>query len=472
MATLDLININKIYPNGVQAVFDFNLHIEDKEFIVFVGPSGCGKSTTLRMIAGLEDISSGELLIDGELMNDVAPKDRNIAMVFQSYALYPHMTVYDNMAFGLKLRKFPKEEIKEKVEAAAEILGLTAYLDRKPKALSGGQRQRVALGRAIVRNAKVFLMDEPLSNLDAKLRVTMRGELTKLHKKLGSTTIYVTHDQIEAMTMASRIVVMRDGRIQQVGTPEEIYDHPANVFVGGFIGTPPMNFIHGSISRDGKFTSAKGGHVVTVPADKLAVVTGMTCAGSKDGDGKIVATGICRKAQIWEPNENTHVAGAIKWYQTTCKARRAAQEGEAEKGFYYGADACSDLDEYITTNAVAGEILHTDYVDVYDGPYNGYNATASSLLTQVDTFTDSEKLVTGAARNQFMTLAPNSITKIRVYIWIEGQDIDNYDFASLGHSIKVNFGFTKERLTTGEIDTDIDPDSGNQGEIDDEQLPV
>ena len=207
-------------------------------------------------------------------------------------------------------------------------------------------------------------------------------------------------------------------------------------------------------------------------AKKQFTVTGMTCAGSKDGDENVVATGICRTAQIWEPNENTHVEGAKTWYQTTCKARRAAQEGEAEKGFYYGTDACSALDEYITTNAVAGEILHTDYVDVYDGPYNGYNATASSLLTQVDTFTDTEKLVTGAARKQFMTLAPNSITKIRVYIWIEGQDIDNYDFASLGHSIRVNFGFTKERLTTGEIDTDIDPDSGNQGEIDDEQLPV
>ena len=254
MATLDLININKVYDNGVQAVFDFNLHIDDKEFIVFVGPSGCGKSTTLRMIAGLEDISSGELYIDGELMNQVAPKDRNIAMVFQSYALYPHMTVYDNMAFGLKLRKFPKSEIKEKVQAAAEILGLTPFLDRKPKALSGGQRQRVALGRAIVRDAKVFLMDEPLSNLDAKLRVTMRSEIIKLHANLQSTTIYVTHDQIEAMTMASRIVVMKDGYIQQVGAPKNIYDNPANMFVAGFIGTPPMNFITGIVDEDGIFT--------------------------------------------------------------------------------------------------------------------------------------------------------------------------------------------------------------------------
>ena len=258
MATLDLKNINKIYQNGVQAVFDFNLHIDDKEFIVFVGPSGCGKSTTLRMIAGLEDISSGELYIDDELMNEVAPKDRNIAMVFQSYALYPHMSVYDNMAFGLKLRHMPKEEISEKVHEAAKILGIEAYLDRKPKALSGGQRQRVALGRAIVRNAKVFLMDEPLSNLDAKLRVVMRGEIIKLHNKLGATTIYVTHDQIEAMTMASRIVVMKDGHIQQVGEPREIYNNPANLFVAGFIGTPPMNFIEGVVGNDGYFTSAEG----------------------------------------------------------------------------------------------------------------------------------------------------------------------------------------------------------------------
>ena len=272
MATLDLININKIYPNGVQAVFDFNLHIEDKEFIVFVGPSGCGKSTTLRMIAGLEDISSGELLIDGELMNDVAPKDRNIAMVFQSYALYPHMTVYDNMAFGLKLRKFPKEEIKEKVEAAAEILGLTAYLDRKPKALSGGQRQRVALGRAIVRNAKVFLMDEPLSNLDAKLRVTMRSEIIKLHANLQATTIYVTHDQIEAMTMASRIVVMKDGYIQQVGAPKTIYDNPENIFVAGFIGTPPMNFINGVVNENGVFVAKENDAELVVPEFQLSRV--------------------------------------------------------------------------------------------------------------------------------------------------------------------------------------------------------
>ena len=272
MSTLELKNINKIYPNKVQAVFDFNLKIQDKEFIVFVGPSGCGKSTTLRMIAGLEEISSGELYIDNELMNDVAPKDRNIAMVFQSYALYPHMTVYDNMAFGLQLRRVPKEEIERKVMEAAEILGLVPYLNRKPKALSGGQRQRVALGRAIVRNAKVFLMDEPLSNLDAKLRVTMRGEIIKLHKKLGSTTVYVTHDQIEAMTMASRIVVMKDGYIQQVGTPKDIYDNPANAFVAGFIGTPPMNFINGIVNEEGRFITKENDCNMLLPLDKFEVI--------------------------------------------------------------------------------------------------------------------------------------------------------------------------------------------------------
>ncbi len=270
MATLKLKDINKVYPNGVQAVFDFNLDIRDKEFIVFVGPSGCGKSTTLRMIAGLEEITSGELYIDEELVNDKAPKDRNIAMVFQSYALYPHMTVYDNMAFGLKLRKMPKDIINEKVNEAAEILGLTPYLKRKPKALSGGQRQRVALGRAIVRNAKVFLMDEPLSNLDAKLRVQMRGELIKLHNKIETTTIYVTHDQIEAMTMASRIVVMKDGYIMQVGAPKEIYDHPNNMFVAGFIGTPPMNFISGKVDKNQIFIA--GTHRIQVPNDKFEII--------------------------------------------------------------------------------------------------------------------------------------------------------------------------------------------------------
>jgi multiple sugar transport system ATP-binding protein len=270
MATLTFKGLKKIYPNGFTAVHDFNLEVKDKEFIVFVGPSGCGKSTTLRMVAGLEEISEGELYIDDRLINKVTPKDRDIAMVFQNYALYPHMSVYDNMAFGLKLRKIDKEIIREKVEAAAKKLDMTEYLNSKPKALSGGQRQRVALGRAIVRDAKVFLMDEPLSNLDAKLRVQMRSEIGKLHRDLETTTIYVTHDQIEAMTMATRIVVMKDGYIQQVGEPKEIYDFPANVFVGSFIGTPPMNFIRGNIDGS-NFVSGK--YSIAIPEKKLAELT-------------------------------------------------------------------------------------------------------------------------------------------------------------------------------------------------------
>lgn len=247
MAGLELTNVWKKYPGNVDAVKDFNLKIEDKEFIIFVGPSGCGKSTTLRMIAGLEDISEGTIKIGDRIINDVDPKDRDIAMVFQNYALYPHMTVFDNMAFGLKLRKIPKAEISEKVTEAAKILDIEHLLKRKPKALSGGQRQRVALGRAIVRDPNVFLMDEPLSNLDAKLRVQMRTEISKLHSRLETTFIYVTHDQTEAMTMGTRIVVMKDGIIQQVDAPQEIYDHPANVFVAGFIGSPQINFLKAQV---------------------------------------------------------------------------------------------------------------------------------------------------------------------------------------------------------------------------------
>ncbi|MBQ7109258.1 MAG: sn-glycerol-3-phosphate ABC transporter ATP-binding protein UgpC [Clostridia bacterium] len=262
MASLSLKNITKTYSGGFTAVTDFNLEIEDKEFIIFVGPSGCGKSTTLRMIAGLEEITEGELYIDGKLMNDVIPKERDIAMVFQNYALYPHMTVYENMAFGLKLRKIPKDVIKKKVTEAAKILGIEQLFDRKPKALSGGQRQRVALGRAIVREPKVFLMDEPLSNLDAKLRVQMRSEIGKLHKKLQTTFIYVTHDQTEAMTMGTRIVVMKDGIVQQVDSPTNLYSYPNNVFVAGFIGSPQMNFLDvtvdckpdGTYLRNGNFS--------------------------------------------------------------------------------------------------------------------------------------------------------------------------------------------------------------------------
>ena len=280
MASLSLKNICKVYPNGFEAVKDFNLEVEDQEFIIFVGPSGCGKSTTLRMIAGLEEISSGEFYIDGKLMNDVEPKDRDIAMVFQNYALYPHMTVFDNMAFGLKLRKVPKDEIKRKVEEAAKILDLEKLLDRKPKALSGGQRQRVAMGRAIVRNPKVFLMDEPLSNLDAKLRVQMRSEIASLHNRLKATIIYVTHDQTEAMTLGTRIVVLKDGVIMQVDSPQKLYNEPNNLFVAGFIGSPQMNFIDAKLLKvDGKYVVEFGSedtkttrgvkYQVTVPESKV-----------------------------------------------------------------------------------------------------------------------------------------------------------------------------------------------------------
>ena len=271
MASLSLKHIYKKYPGGVTAVSDFCLEIQDKEFVIFVGPSGCGKSTTLRMIAGLEEITEGELYIGDKLMNDIAPKDRDIAMVFQNYALYPHMTVYENMAFGLKLRKTPKEEIKRRVEEAAEILGITHLLDRKPKAMSGGQKQRVALGRAIVRNPKVFLLDEPLSNLDAKLRATMRTELTKIHNRVGTTFVYVTHDQVEAMTMATRIVVMKDGLIQQVDSPQTLYDKPVNMFVAGFIGTPQMNFINATLEKkdDGVYISFEG-NSLKLPAEKAS----------------------------------------------------------------------------------------------------------------------------------------------------------------------------------------------------------
>ncbi len=261
----------KVTDEGVVAVEDFNLEIKDREFIVLVGPSGCGKSTTLRMVAGLESISGGELYIDGKLMNDVAPKDRDIAMVFQSYALYPHMTVYDNMAFPLKLRKLPKDEIDKKVREAAETLGITQYLDRKPKALSGGQRQRVAIGRAIVREPKVLLMDEPLSNLDAKLRNQMRAEIIKLRQKIDTTFMYVTHDQTEAMTLGDRIVVMKDGEVQQIGTPQEVFETPTNLFVAGFIGVPQMNFFDADLVRSGADYAVKLGDVtIKVPKDKAA----------------------------------------------------------------------------------------------------------------------------------------------------------------------------------------------------------
>jgi len=309
MASLSLQHINKTYPNGFQAVKDFNLDIEDKEFIIFVGPSGCGKSTTLRMVAGLEEISSGTLKIGDKVMNDVEPKDRDIAMVFQNYALYPHMTVYDNMAFGLKLRKVPKDQIDKAVREAARILDLEKLLDRKPKALSGGQRQRVAMGRAIVRNPKVFLMDEPLSNLDAKLRVQMRIEISKIHQRLGATIIYVTHDQTEAMTLGTRIVVMKDGVVQQVDTPQNLYEKPGNLFVAGFMGSPQMNFLDVTIAdQGGKLVAKLGEYTLDIPAEKAAAL--------KNGGyvGKTVVMGI-RPENIYDQGENMNMSSTVKVYE-------------------------------------------------------------------------------------------------------------------------------------------------------------
>ena len=315
MASLSLKGIQKIYPNGFHAVKDFNLDIEDKEFIIFVGPSGCGKSTTLRMIAGLEDISGGTLEIDGKVMNDVEPKDRDIAMVFQNYALYPHMTVYDNMAFGLKLRKVPKEEIDKMVREAAKILDLEALLERKPKALSGGQRQRVAMGRAIVRNPKVFLMDEPLSNLDAKLRGQMRIEISKLHQRLGTTIIYVTHDQTEAMTLGTRIVVMNAGVVQQVDTPQVLYDTPCNLFVAGFIGSPQMNFVDAVCKVNGNKVALQAGpaSIELPPAKAKKLIEG-------GYDGKTVVLGIrpedIHDEQMFiESSPNTVIEATIRVYE-------------------------------------------------------------------------------------------------------------------------------------------------------------
>ena len=308
MASLSLQHINKTYPNGFEAVKDFNLEIADKEFIIFVGPSGCGKSTTLRMVAGLEEISSGTLKIGDKVMNDVEPKDRDIAMVFQNYALYPHMTVYDNMAFGLKLRKVPKDEIDKAVREAARILDLEKLLDRKPKALSGGQRQRVAMGRAIVRNPKVFLMDEPLSNLDAKLRVQMRIEISKIHQRLGATIIYVTHDQTEAMTLGTRIVVMKDGVVQQVDTPQNLYQKPGNLFVAGFMGSPQMNFLDVQIKE-------KGSDIVAVLGKDELVIPAAKAKALKDGGyvGKTVVMGI--RPEDVSDTPNGSMSSTVKVYE-------------------------------------------------------------------------------------------------------------------------------------------------------------
>ncbi|MCH3943699.1 MAG: sn-glycerol-3-phosphate ABC transporter ATP-binding protein UgpC [Atopobiaceae bacterium] len=308
MAGLSLEHVGKRYPNGFEAVKDFCLDIKDKEFIIFVGPSGCGKSTTLRMIAGLEDISSGTLEIDGKVVNDVEPKDRDIAMVFQNYALYPHMSVYDNMAFSLKLKKLPKDQIDKAVREAARVLDLEQLLDRRPSALSGGQRQRVAMGRAIVRSPKVFLMDEPLSNLDAKLRVQMRTEISKLHDRLGATIVYVTHDQTEAMTLGTRIVVMKDGEVQQVDTPQNLYNAPRNLFVAGFIGSPQMNFVDATVGRSGSGVSLSfEGQKVELDGDRAKALL--------DGgyDGKTVVLGI-RPEDVHEadaPSEGKRLSSPV-----------------------------------------------------------------------------------------------------------------------------------------------------------------
>ena len=297
MAGISLKNIEKIYPGDVKAVNDLSLEIEDKEFVILVGPSGCGKSTTLRMIAGLEEITSGELYIGDRLVNDVPPKDRDIAMVFQNYALYPHMTVYKNMAFGLKLRGLPKDEIKQKVHEAAKVLDIEHLLERRPKALSGGQRQRVALGRAMVRDPAVFLLDEPLSNLDAKLRTSMRAEISKLHKRLGTTFVYVTHDQVEAMTMGDRIVVMKDGFVQQVDTPQNLYDSPANLFVADFIGAPRMNFLDATVKKTGEaFAADFAGTMLPISPERVPAEI------LRDYEGKEVTVGV-------RP-ENLHIASA------------------------------------------------------------------------------------------------------------------------------------------------------------------
>ena len=361
MASLSLKNISKVYPNGFVAVKDFNLEIKDKEFIIFVGPSGCGKSTTLRMIAGLEEISSGELYIGDKLVNDVEPKDRDIAMVFQNYALYPHMTVYDNMAFGLKLRKVPKAEIERLVKEAAKILDLEHLLDRKPKALSGGQRQRVAMGRAIVRDPKVFLMDEPLSNLDAKLRVQMRVEIAKIHKRLGATIIYVTHDQTEAMTLGTRIVVMKDGVVQQVDSPKNLYDNPVNLFVAGFMGSPQMNFIDAEVERDGedvKLHIGQARQYITVPADQArALVEGGYV-------GKTVVIDFIKEYSdiiIWQDQDALNVileesVGLVQWEMFNCTpCMYVCKKSDIEQGIVQPikADETTQVNEHIS-----------DYVDM------------------------------------------------------------------------------------------------------------
>lgn len=345
MATIQLKNINKVYDNGFEAVKNFNLDIQDKEFIIFVGPSGCGKSTTLRMVAGLEEITSGELYIDDVLMNEVEPKDRDIAMVFQNYALYPHMSVYDNMAFSLKLKKVDKKEIEERVREAAKILDLESLLDRKPAQLSGGQRQRVAMGRAIVRNPKVFLMDEPLSNLDAKLRVQMRTEISKLHQRLGNTIIYVTHDQTEAMTLGTRIVVMNNGVVQQVDTPKNLYNHPDNLFVAGFIGSPQMNFVHCTVEEiEDKIYLSFGDNRVLVDDGRQTVLK------DKGYVGKQIMMGI-RPEDLYDKEQS------LKEYKDTIKATVSVYELVGSEVYLYFDLAGSNMIARVNanTNAAVGK---------------------------------------------------------------------------------------------------------------------
>ena len=360
MATIQLKNVFKRYDNGFEAVKDFNLDIQDKEFIIFVGPSGCGKSTTLRMVAGLEEITDGELLIDGKLMNYVEPKDRDIAMVFQNYALYPHMSVYENMAFSLKLKKTPKEEIDQKVREAAKILDLDELLDRKPAQLSGGQRQRVAMGRAIVRNPKVFLMDEPLSNLDAKLRVQMRTEISKLHQRLGNTIIYVTHDQTEAMTLGTRIVVMNHGVVQQVDTPKNLYNHPDNLFVAGFIGSPQMNFVKCDVvEKDGEICLVFGESTVTVSDNRAKIL-------KENGYiGKQVMMGI-RPEDLYDKEKS------LREYKDVVKATVSVYELVGSEVYLYFELAGSNMVARVNadTNAAVGKevelYLDSDAMHLFD----------------------------------------------------------------------------------------------------------
>ena len=402
MAGLLLDHINKVYPSGVQAVFDFCLDIKDKEFIVLVGPSGCGKSTTLRMVAGLEEISSGDLYIDGNRVNDVVPKDRDIAMVFQNYALYPHMSVYDNMAFGLKLRKVPKEIIDQKVKAAAEILGITDYLSRKPKALSGGQRQRVALGRTIVREPKVFLLDEPLSNLDAKLRASMRTEISKLHTRLPTPFIYVTHDQIEAMTMGTRIVVMKDGFMQQVDTPQNLYDYPTNLFVAGFIGTPQMNFFKDAVltSKRGKvYVEFTGGNKIQLPK---AVAARIKNINEYLDTGKSVTLGIRpedihQDASFIEASPETVVKARIEVIEKLGAETQIYCDLDHEKEETSIVDNASQMIAKISSRA------HIELHDVIDLAFDAYHLhlfdteTEATLLERDEGYEVIEENAEGAA---------------------------------------------------------------------------